>query len=72
MSQRVGIVCGAPVMSAIVTGVVAATILPGLQFAFSVNAAIARSGAAIVLAIFLRLPTAAAPVEAREPVEVTA
>lgn len=48
MSQRVGLVCGAPVMSAIVTGVVAATMLPGLQFAISVNAAIARSGAAIV------------------------
>lgn len=71
MSQQVGIALGTPVMSAIATGVVAATLLPGLQLAIGVNAAIAV-GAAIILAIFLRLPKAAAPAEAPEPVEVTA
>ncbi|RCS82606.1 MFS transporter [Brachybacterium alimentarium] len=71
MSQQVGIALGTPVMSAIATGVVAATLLPGLQLAIGVNAAIAI-GAAILLAIVLRLPKAAAPAEAPEPVEVAA
>ncbi len=66
MSQQVGIALGTPVMSALATGVVAATLLPGLQFAIGVNAAIAIA-AAVLLAIFLRLPKAAAPVAAAEP-----
>lgn len=64
MSQQVGIALGTPVMSAIATGVVAATLLPGLRVAIGVNAAIAI-GAAIVLAVNLRLP-GAAPAEAAE------
>lgn len=63
LSQQVGIALGTPVMSAIATGVVAATLLPGLQLAIGVNAAIAI-GAAIVLAIFLRLPGDATESEA--------
>ena len=58
MSQQVGIALGTPVMSAIATSVVAATLLPGVQTAIGVNAAIAIA-AAIVLAIFLRLPPGA-------------
>lgn len=58
MSQQVGIALGTPVISAIATGLVAATLLPGLQFAIGVNAAIAL-GAAIILAVFLRLPKSA-------------
>lgn len=64
MSQQVGIALGTPVMSAIATGVVAATLLPGLQLAIGVNAAIAI-GAAIVL----RLPTAATPEHAAPAAE---
>ncbi|MFG1777753.1 MFS transporter [Micromonospora sp. NPDC049048] len=74
MSQQVGIALGTPVMSAIATGVVAATLLPGLQLAIGGNAAIAI-GAAIILAIFLRLPEAATQedaVPAAEQAEVTA
>ncbi|MBF9334957.1 MFS transporter [Microbacterium lacticum] len=63
MSQQVGIALGTPVMSAIATGIVAATLLPGLQLAIGINAAIALA-AAIILAIFLRLPHAAADTEA--------
>ena len=56
MSQQVGIAIGAPVMSAIATGTIAATLLPGLQFAIGVNAAVAL-GAATLFALFLRLPS---------------
>ncbi|RZU60938.1 EmrB/QacA subfamily drug resistance transporter [Zhihengliuella halotolerans] len=66
MSQQVGIALGTPVMSALATGVVAATLLPGLQFAIGVNAAIALA-AAILLAIFLRLPKTEVPIAAAEP-----
>jgi EmrB/QacA subfamily drug resistance transporter len=55
MSQQVGIALGTPVMSAIATGVAAATLLPGLHLAIGVNAALAL-GAGILLAVFLRLP----------------
>ena len=55
MSQQVGITLGTPVMSALATGVVAATLLPGLRFAIGINAAICL-GAAILVAVFLRLP----------------
>lgn len=55
MSQQVGIALGTPVMSAIATGMVAATLLPGLQLAIGVNAAIALL-AAILLGAFLHLP----------------
>lgn len=55
MSQQVGIALGTPVMSAIATGMVAATLLPGLQLAIGVNAAIALV-AAILLGAFLHLP----------------
>ena len=62
MSQQVGIALGTPVMSALATGLVAATLLPGLQFAIGVNAVIAFA-AAILIAAFLVLPNsrAAAP-----------
>ncbi|WP_312979906.1 MFS transporter [Corynebacterium sp.] len=55
MSQQVGIALGTPVMSAIATGMVTATLLPGLQLAIGVNAAIALV-AAILLGAFLHLP----------------
>lgn len=58
MSQQVGIALGTPIVSAIATGVAAATLLPGLQLAIGFAAAIAL-GAAILLAIFLRLPQTA-------------
>ena len=58
MSQQVGIALGTPVMSAIATGMVAATLLPGLQLAIGVNAGIAIV-AALLIALFLRLPKAA-------------
>ncbi len=58
MSQQVGIALGTPVMSAIATGTVAATLLPGLRLAIGVNAAVALV-AAVLLAAFLRLPVAA-------------
>lgn len=53
MSQQVGITLGTPVMSAIATGVVAATLLPGLQLAIGINAGIAL-GTAVLLAVVLR------------------
>lgn len=59
MSQQVGIALGTPVMSALVTGFAAATILPGIQFAIGINAAICIA-AAILVAVFLRLPAAPA------------
>lgn len=59
MSQQVGITLGTPVMSAIVTGFAAATLLPGLQVAIGVNAAVCIAAAALV-AVFLRLPSPAA------------
>lgn len=65
MSQQVGIALGTPVMSAIATGMVAATLLPGLQLAIGVNAAIAIV-AAVLIAVFLRLPKAAGPVATPE------
>lgn len=55
MSQQVGIALGTPVMSAIATGLVAASLLPGLQLAIGVNAGIAVA-AAVLVAVFLRLP----------------
>ncbi|AXV06850.1 putative transmembrane transport protein [Euzebya pacifica] len=55
MSQQVGIALGTPVMSAIATSVVAAALLPGLQVAIAVNAAITIT-AALLVATFLRLP----------------
>ncbi|MBP2368465.1 MFS transporter [Pseudonocardia parietis] len=69
MSQQVGIALGTPVMSALATGLVAATLLPGLRFAIGVNAAIAFA-AAILVAVFLRLPTA--PPAAEPTAEPTA
>jgi hypothetical protein len=59
MSQQVGITLGTPVMSALATGVVAATLLPGLRFAIGINAALCL-GAAIIVAVFLRLPASEA------------
>ncbi|WP_284753243.1 MFS transporter [Arthrobacter sp. efr-133-R2A-120] len=55
MSQQVGITLGTPVMSAIVTAFAASTLLPGLQAAIGINAAICLVSA-VVVAIFLRLP----------------
>jgi MFS family permease len=56
MSQQVGITLGTPVMAALVTGFAAATLLPGIQIAIGVNAAICLA-AAVLLAVFLRLPS---------------
>ncbi|MBO1902462.1 MFS transporter [Leucobacter weissii] len=67
MSQQVGIALGTPVMSAIATGLVAATLLPGLQLAIGVNAAIAL-GAAVLLALFLRLPKSTPVAESPDPI----
>lgn len=55
MSQQVGIALGTPVMSAIAVSVVAATLLPGLQLAIGVNAALCLV-AAVLVGVFLRLP----------------
>ncbi|MDA0633489.1 MFS transporter [Nonomuraea sp. MCN248] len=55
MSQQVGITLGTPVMSALVTGWAATTLLPGLRFAIGVNAGIAVV-AALLVACFLRVP----------------
>jgi EmrB/QacA subfamily drug resistance transporter len=60
MSQQVGIALGTPVMSAIVTAFAAATLLPGIQVAIGINAAICIVAAALIAA-FLHLPKAAAP-----------
>ena len=55
MSQQVGITLGTPVMSAIVTAFATTTLLPGIQVAIGVNAAICLVSATLV-AVFLRLP----------------
>ncbi len=60
MSQQVGITLGTPVMSALVTAFAAATLLPGIQVAIAVNAAVCLL-AAIVIAVFLRLPVNLTP-----------
>jgi len=59
MSQQVGITLGTPVLSAIVTAFAGATLLPGIQVAIGVDAAICIV-AAVIVAIFLRLPSAPA------------
>lgn len=63
MSQQVGIALGTPVMSALATGVVATTLLPGLQFAIGINAALAL-GTAILISLFLHLPKTRAMADA--------
>lgn len=55
MSQQVGIALGTPVMSAIVTAWAGASLLPGLQTAIGINAALAIV-TALVIAAALRLP----------------
>lgn len=55
MSQQVGIALGTPVMSAIATGLAAATLLPGIQVAIGVNAALCLA-TAVLVTVFLRLP----------------
>ncbi|WP_156253779.1 MFS transporter [Pseudactinotalea terrae] len=55
LSQQVGIALGTPVMSAIATGMLVTSLLPGLRVAIGVNAAVAL-GAAILVATLLRLP----------------
>lgn len=67
MSQQVGISLGTPVMSAIATGLAAATLLPGLQLAIGVNAAIALC-AGLLVAVFLRQPVPATAAIGRESV----
>ncbi|GAB3623716.1 MFS transporter [Mariniluteicoccus endophyticus] len=57
MSQQVGIALGTPLMSAIAVSVTAATLLPGLQLAIGVNAAMAVA-AALLVTLFLKLPRA--------------
>ncbi|MDQ1304603.1 MAG: hypothetical protein QG671_430 [Actinomycetota bacterium] len=56
MSQQVGITLGTPIMSALVTAFATETLLPGLQFAMGINAAICIVSALLV-AVFLRLPS---------------
>ncbi len=55
MSQQTGIALGTPVMSAIVTAWAASTLLPGLQVAIGVNAALALATALVVATLF-RVP----------------
>ncbi|WP_204033288.1 MFS transporter [Micromonospora qiuiae] len=57
MSQQVGIALGTPLMSAIAVSVTAATLLPGLQLAIGINAAMALA-AALLVTLFLKLPNA--------------
>lgn len=59
MSQQVGIALGTPVMSAIATAWATATLLPGLQVAIGVNAALALA-TGLLIAYFLHLPKAPA------------
>lgn len=70
MSQQVGIALGTPVMSALVIGFAATTLLPGIRVAIGINAAICIA-AAVMVTVFLRLPAAPAssmqiPPEAKE------
>lgn len=53
MSQQIGIALGTPVMSAIAISASAAALLPGLQRAIAVNAALALA-TALLIAVFLR------------------
>ncbi|MHB8295456.1 MAG: hypothetical protein ACYDH5_12680 [Acidimicrobiales bacterium] len=64
MSQLVGIALGTPVMSALVTGFATATLLPGIQVAIGINAAICIA-VAVLVAAFLRLPATPAPATGR-------
>lgn len=58
MSQQVGIAVGTPVMSAVATASAAGTLLPGLQAAVGVNAALCLLTVVVAIA-FLRLPRTA-------------
>jgi MFS family permease len=64
MSQQVGIALGTPVMAAVATAFAAATLLPGLQVAIGVNAALCLA-AAVLVAVFLHLPRATPTAEAQ-------
>jgi MFS family permease len=66
MSQQVGITLGTPLMAALVTGFATTTLLPGIQVAIGVNAAICIAAAALV-AVFLRLPGRDSRVRTRTP-----
>ena len=57
MSQQVGIALGTPIMSAVAVSVTAASLLPGIQLAIVVNATLAAV-TAVLIALFLRLPSA--------------
>jgi MFS family permease len=57
LSQQVGITLGTPVLSAIVTAFAGATLLPGIQASIGVDAALCF-GAAVIVGLLLRLPTA--------------
>ncbi|MEV4422828.1 MFS transporter [Patulibacter sp. NPDC049589] len=60
MSQQVGITLGTPVMSSLVTAFAASTLLPGIQVAIGVNAAICVV-TAVLVGVFMRLPASPAP-----------
>lgn len=56
MSQQVGITLGTPVMSAVLASQINTGVLPGVQLAIAVNAAIALASA-VLIAFALKLPT---------------
>ena len=55
MSQQVGIALGTPVMAALITAFTTTTLLPGVQVAIGVNAAVCLASTMLV-AVFLRAP----------------
>lgn len=56
MSQQVGITLGTPVMSAVVTAFATTTLLPGIQAAIGINAAICLASAVLVAVFLSRRP----------------
>lgn len=59
MSQQVGITLGTPVMSAVVTAFATTTLLPGIQAAIGINAAICVASAVLVAVFLSRRPETA-------------
>jgi EmrB/QacA subfamily drug resistance transporter len=69
MSQQVGITLGTPVMSAVVTAFATTTLLPGIQSAIGINAAICIVSA-VVVAVFLSVPAPRAETAVHVPAQV--
>lgn len=65
MSQQVGIALGTPIMSAVITSQAVRGLLPGIQTAIWVNAALCTAASALI-AVTLRLPKPAVATEAPE------